>query len=170
VDPESKRLLKYEKYHLVEGEYQFVSRFEFDYDEDPAAQVFALNLPPDVITIDQTSKEIGVPRNGLSDNDLAVKVARDFFEAMIARDYATAGRIAEGIPADMVKKYFGGTEYIRIISVGTPFPHADLRTEFLCVPCEVEVRDNGVTEVKTLTLNIRHAYNQPDRWVVGGGI
>lgn len=60
-------------------------------------------------------------------------------------------------------------DVVRIVSVGAPTPHPDPRTEFLVVPCEVEIETRGATQVKPFTLNIRHAYNQPDRFVVGGG-
>jgi len=170
IDPGTKRVLEFEKYRLMDGEYRLGARFQYDYEIDPEAQIFVLNPPPGVMRIDQTSQEIGVPRDGLTDSELAVKVAREFFQALIAGDYATAGRIAGGIPAVRLQESLGGVEYTRLIAVGDPFPHADPRTEFLCVPCEVEVRTGGTTEIKKLTLNIRHAYNQPDRWVVGGGI
>ena len=55
-------------------------------------------------------------------------------------------------------------------SVGDPTPHPDPRTRFLQVPCEVELRVGGETHVRTFTPNIRAVYNQPDRWVIGGGI
>ncbi|MBI4582299.1 MAG: hypothetical protein HY718_21575 [Planctomycetes bacterium] len=171
INPVTKLVQQAERYELQGEEYRFVSRFEYlEYNEEPAPDVFTLNPPADVMRIDQTMQVIGVARGDLSDNEIAVKVAREFFEAMIAGDYAKAGQIAGGIPAEKMKEGFGELKFKRIVSIGTPTPHPDPRTHFLRVPCEVEVEADGVRQTKAFTPNIRHAYNQPDRWVIGGGI
>ena len=101
---------------------------------------------------------------------VAVEVARQFFEALIAEDYAKAGKILQGLPAAQMEKWFGHINFIRIVSIGQPTPHPDPRTKFLCVPCEVETEAEGKKVIKKLTLNIRALYGQPDRWAIGGGI
>jgi hypothetical protein len=170
IDAATKRVLKFEKYRLVEGGYQFVSRFVYDYDQKNHPDTFILRPPADVVRIDQTAQEVGVAREGLSDEELAVKVAREFFEALIAQDFVKGGRILEGIPADKLRDSMGGAKFVRIVSIGSPSPHPDPQTKFLCVPCEVEILVDGKTQVKTFTANIRQAHNQPDRFVIGGGV
>lgn len=170
IDPASKRVLEFEKYRLIDGQHQFLSRFAYSYDEEFAPDLFVLNPPADVVLIDQTRQDIGVPREGLSDQELAVKVAREFFEALIAQDYNKAGCIFEGMPGERLQKALGSLKFIRIVSIGTPTPHPNARTRFLCVPCEVEVSKDGVTGIQKFTPNIRGVHNQPDRWVIGGGI
>ena len=90
-------------------------------------------------------------------------------EALIAEEYGRAGAICMGIPAERMKQACGKFAFLRIVSIGTPTPHPEPRTRFLQVPCEVEMRVDGKTQVETLNLNIRSMENQPDRWVVGGG-
>jgi len=121
--------------------------------------------------IDQTTQEIGLPKDDLTDEQIAMKVAREFFEALIAEDYAKAGRLYEGIPAEKLKDAFSGEgRVLRVVSVGTPTPHPNRAPRFLRVPCQIEIEVNGQREIKTFTPFIRPVYNQPDRWGIGGGI
>ena len=141
-----------------------------DYNQTPAEDLFTLNPPPGAMVIDQTTQEIGLPKGDLTDEQIAMKVAREFFEAVIAGDYAKAGRLFEGIPAEKLKEAFSGEgKVLRVVSVGTPTPHPNYRAT-LKVPCQIEMEINGHREIKTLTPNIRPVYGQPDRWDIIGGI
>ena len=88
---------------------------------------------------------------------------------MIAEDYAKAGQLLSGIPAAKMRELFGKSDFVRIVSIGTPTPHPNPKTRFLCVPCEVEIEVNGVKSTRKYTPNVRPVYNQPDRWAIGGG-
>ena len=109
-------------------------------------------------------------KGDLSDEQIAQKVARRFFAALIDKDYATAGKLMEGMPADFMQEHFGKTTYLRIVSIGKPYPHSDPDTHFLCVPCEVEVEIDGVKTVEKPVPNIRSVYSSPEYWTIGGGI
>ena len=122
------------------------------------------------VSLDLTPEDAGLPQGDLTDNEIAVKVAREFFEALIAKDFERAGSIYSGIPASRIEGALGKIEFLRIVSVGDPTPHPEPWTKFLQVPCEVEIRLNGQTHVKEFMPNIRAVYNQPDRWAIGGGI
>jgi hypothetical protein len=99
-----------------------------------------------------------------------VKVARAFFEALIAKDYGRAGSIMSGLPASRMEEAFGKMKFLRIISVGNATPHPDARTRFLQVHCEVEIRVEGQTKIEKFVPCIRAVEGQPDRWLIGGGI
>ena len=120
--------------------------------------------------IEMVLQEIGLAKGDLTDEEIAVEVVRQFLEAMIAEDYAKAGRLCGGIPAATMKEQFGRAHHVRVVSLGTPTPHPDPRTRFLCVPCEVEVSEGGATSLKSIVANVRPVYGQPDRWAIGGGI
>ena len=47
-------------------------------------------------------------------------MAREFFEAIIAEDYAKAGLLLGGMPAERMKEVFGRVKYQRIVEVGKP--------------------------------------------------
>ncbi len=171
VHPETKLLEQVDMYKLEGGEYEFVGRVMFlEYNEPIDPAIFALDLPADITRIDQTTQQVGLLKGDLSDEEIAVEVVRQFFEALIAEDYGKAGRLVEGIPAAKMREVYGKINFVRIVSLGTPTPHPNPKTRFLCVPCEVEIEVDGVKIVKKFVPNVRSVYNQPDRWGIGGGI
>ncbi len=171
INPQSKLVEQLQKYRLVDGKYELTDCIEFlEYNEEIPPATFVLNIPEGVTRIDWTTQEVGLPRGNLTDDQIAAKVAREFFAALIAKDYGRAGSIYSGVPAANMKEAFGKMEFLRIVSIGAPTPHPDARTRFVQVPCEVEFRVDGITHVKKFMPNIRPVEGQPDRWLVGGGI
>lgn len=174
VDQATKLVASIESYHLRDGEYRYLGTQEYyDYNQPINPEMFGLEdeIPDDVTVIDQASQEVGLAQETLTDEEIAVEVARRFFEALIAQDYATAGRLLEGMPADFLKKQFGNMRFLRIVSVGPAAPHPNPETQGLVVPCVVEVEKDGrVTEWKLERLGVRQVYGQPGRWTIFGGI
>ncbi|MHC4796459.1 MAG: hypothetical protein ACYTF1_07410, partial [Planctomycetota bacterium] len=172
VNHKTKLVEWFEKQQLntESGEYEAYVRHEYlDYNQPIDPKIFTLDLPSNVAYCDRTSPDIGLSRGDLTDDEIAVKVAREFYVALVAKDYAKASQLCGGVPVARLKEELVGTEYVRIISIGQPTPHPDPKTEFLCVPCEIEVFKDGVKSVKKCVPNIRYIYGQPDRWAVGGG-
>jgi len=171
VDPETKLLQQLESYKLEGSDYEFIGRRKFlDYNEPIDPAIFKLNVPAEVVRIDQTTQEVGLAKGDLGDEEIAVEVVRQFFEALIAEDYAKAGQLFEGMPAEKMAQGFGKIKFLRIVSIGRPAPHPRPETRFLCVPCEVEIQADGTKSVRKFVANVRAVYNQPDRWTIGGGI
>jgi hypothetical protein len=171
INPQTKLVEQIKRYRLVAGKYELMDSIEFlEYNQSIPPATFVLNTPADVTRVDWTTQEVGLPRGDLSDGEIAVKVARAFFEALIAKDYSRAGSIYSGMPASTMQEVFGKIEFLRIVAVGEPTPHPDVRTRFLQVPCEVEFRVDGQTHIKKFMPNIRAVDGQPDRWLIGGGI
>jgi hypothetical protein len=169
LDPETKLLQQLDRYELEAGEYKFVGRTTFlDYNVPINPKVFTLDLPADVIRVDQTTREVGLAKGRLGDEEVAVEVVRQFLEALIARDYDKAGQLYEGLPATKMKEAFGEIDYLRIVSMGTPTPHP--QSDALAVLCEVEIQTGSVKSIKGYTAYVRPVYNQPDRWTISGGI
>jgi hypothetical protein len=170
IDPDTKLLQKIEKFKgKGENEKLGLQVTYLDYNQAPADDLFTLNPPADVMRVDQTTQEIGLLKGDMTDEQIAMKVAREFFEAVIAGDYAKAGRLYEGIPAEKVKEVLSGEgKVLRVVSVGTPTPHSATRS--LQVLCQIEVEINGQRVTKTYHPFIRPVYGQPDRWGIIGGI
>ena len=120
--------------------------------------------------VDMTAQDIGLEKGELTNNQIAEQVVREFFEALIAKDYAKAGSLCGGLPGEGVKQMLGSVDYLRIISIGQPYPDADPRTEFVRVPCEVQISANGKPGSKKFDLGVRPIYGQPNRWAIQGGI
>ncbi|MDH4238561.1 MAG: hypothetical protein OEW48_03255 [Phycisphaerae bacterium] len=174
VDQATKLVISAKYYHLTDGEYRYVGTQEYyDYNQAIEAKMFTLDdeVPADVMRIDQTIQDVGLAQGNLSDEEIVVEVARQFFEALIAEDYAKAGKLLEGMPADKVQQAFGDRKFLRIISIGPAGPHPIPATRGLVVPCTVEIEKDGqISEWKLERLGVRQVFNQPGRWTIFGGI
>ncbi|HUS72793.1 MAG TPA: hypothetical protein VMY06_06965 [Sedimentisphaerales bacterium] len=174
VDQATKLVTATEFYQLKDDEYQYTGVQEYyDYNQTIDAKMFTLDaeVPADVMRIDQTIQDVGLAQGNLSDEEVAVEVARQFFEALIAADYAKAGKLLEGIPADRMQQELGHIKYLRIISIGPAGPHPNPKTGGLVVPCTVEIEKDGqISEWKLNRLGVRQVFNQPGRWTIFGGI
>jgi hypothetical protein len=159
---------------MEEGDYKYQGTMEFfDYNQqiDPAIFNLEKELPSDVTKVDQVSHEVGLAQGNLSNDDVVVEVAKQFFEALIAKDYARAGKLLEGMPADKMEETFGRIKFLRIVSIGKPVPHPNPATKGVVVPCVVEIEVDGkIAEQKFDRLGVRQVYNQPGRWTIFGGI
>jgi hypothetical protein len=102
------------------------------------AKVFDLDLPKDVQRVDQIRRPPGLVQGNLTKEQIATKVAREFFAAVIAKDYGKASLIYGGIPAEKIKAGLGRLNVLRIVEVGKPTQglHPDPTT--YAVPVKVE--------------------------------
>lgn len=166
VDATTKLVGQIEVYRLSEGDYEYKSRLEIqDYNKPIASEVFTLDLPADAIRIDQTTQDVGLAQGDLSDNEIAVKLVREVLEALIAKDYAKAGRLFQGVPAEFLEKQFAGKSFVRIVSIGQPKPS---KWNKLLVPCEFEVEVDGKKTLVQANFYVREVVGVPSRWTVDG--
>ena len=174
VDQATKLVIAAESYELKDDEYQYVGAQEYyDYNQPIEDSMFSIDdeVPADVLRVDQTIQEVGLVQGDLSDEEIAVEVVRQFFEALIAEDYAKAGKLLEGISADRMHKELGHIRFLRIISVGPVAPHPNPNTGGVVVPCTVEIEKDGqISQWKLERLGVRQVFNQPGRWTIFGGI
>ena len=170
IDQATKLVNIVELYKLEDGEYHKVMTSEyFDYNIPIDAAMFTFSdIPDDVMRWDQTTQDVGLAQGQLTDKEIAAEVVRQFLEALIAQDYAKAGRLFSGVPADRMKKAYGQIRFIRIISIGKPVPHSV--TGGLYVPCTVEIEENGkISQWQPEHSYVRQVHGQPDRWEIIGG-
>lgn len=174
VDRVTKLVTCTESYRLRNGKYEYESRREYyDYNQQIADDMFSLDdeLPDDVILVDQTTQEVGLAQEQLSEDEVAIEVVRQSFEALITKDYVKAGKLLNGIPADLIEKEFGHIKFLRIVSIGPATSHPVLGTEGWIVPCTVEIEKDGeISQWKFDRLGVRQVYNQPGRWTICGGL
>jgi hypothetical protein len=174
VDPESKLLFRFEKQVLKGQDYVVTNAMEISgYNEPIDENVFTLgDLPKDVFVLDQVNQEIGLAQGNLSDDEIVVEVATQFFQALIDEDYAKAGLLMEGLPPERMKTTFHGLKFVRIVSIGKVVPHSNPLTRGLSIPCEIEMEHAETGERMTETINpgIRKVHGRPDRWTIFGGI
>lgn len=175
VDPETKLLQQIEKYQMENGEYKPLGTIMYlDYNQPANAGIFTLNLPPDIMQIDQTTQQIGLAQGKMTNDEVAIEVVRQFWQAIIDGDYAQAGQMYEGVPAAMLQKVFADNlkgKVVEIISVGPVQPHPNPKTGGVIVPCTLKIVENGqITEQTFDKIGVRQVHNQPERWTIFGGL
>jgi len=173
VDRGTKLVTAIETYELKDGSYEYISVDEYDeYNKPFDPNIFCLEdeVPDDVKRIDLMTLDIGLEQGELTDREIAIKVARDFFEALIAKDYAKAIKIHGYAHPDFKAKMqnnFEKLNVLRIVSIGEPVLHG--RPPSLRIPCTIEVKKDGEISQSQLDLLVHRVYGQPDRWNIIGG-
>ncbi len=173
IDQATKLVISVELYNLQGEQYQKVITLEYyDYNQPIDPKMFTMDdVPDDVMRVDQTTQEIGLLQENLTGEEIAVKVIRQFYEALIAKDYAKAGRLFEGIPAEKIQEMFGDMNVIQIISISEPIPHPYPGVGGFQVHCEIEIEKDGVKSIlKPYGPGVRPVHGQPDRWGIHGGV
>ena len=121
----------------------------------------------------------------MTDAEAAAAVLRQYLEALIAKDYATAGRLYNGKPADELRQWVEEQlqiRYLRVVSIGEPEPKRELGPRVFQVPFAVELEKDGAKEIAgppvksgpgpatQRKVTIRPVVGKPDRWVIGGDL
>jgi len=171
VDPVTKLVQELETHKSIDGQYQLKNRITYlEYNQRIDPKLFTLDVPADTFRLDWTIEGIGLAQGDLSDEEMAVKVAREFYEALIAQDYEKASQIFSAFPADKLEEALKDIKYLRIISVGDPIPIENTMPQSYRVPCTVEFEKDGDTHThSTDELRVRPVHGQTDRWWVYGG-
>jgi hypothetical protein len=169
IDADTKLLTQFSKYRLGEQEDELEIRFEFyAYNQPIDSSVFELNeIPDDALIIDRSSILVGLGKGDLTDNEIAVAVVRECFEATIAQDYGKVKRLLGGMAGNSIEMMFGG-RILRIISIGQPEPHEKFK-HVLCVPCKIEIENERGNWIANIKPHVQHLEDPPDRWIVSGG-
>ncbi len=171
VDAETKLVQRAITYHRRDGQWEQVEQREYlDYNKVIDPKVFKPELPKDVMKVDNIKRPPGLVRGDLTKEQIATKVAREFFEALIAKDYKKAGLIYSGIPAKKMEELFGRHEFNRIVEIGKPKAGIHPDPTALAVPVKVEWEVNGKKTVKPFLPYVRPVHGQPNRWNICGGI
>lgn len=177
VDQATQLPLSLETYQLRDGQYCLEDTGEFfDYNQpiDPAMFTFH-NLPENIVRVDQVEQQVGLVQGDLTDDEAAVETVRRFWQAVIDRDFETAGKLMEGLPPTVVQNVVGRNlpnSFPReIVSIGPVQPHPNPATGGVIVPCTLKVEKDGRMEERTFDrLGVRQVYNQPGRWTIFGGL
>lgn len=169
VDSTTKLLNTMELYQLKDGQYSLKGRIELpEYNQPIDPRMFDLTsqAPADAERYDLGSMDLGLAQGQLSDAEVATAVVRQFFEALIARDYATASRFLPPYGADALQQQYGAVKLLRIVSVGPAAPTGSPSREIV-VPCTIEFEENGKTSTATLQgLTVHPLGGQAARWTI----
>jgi len=173
IDQSTRLVTHIELYQLKDDEYEYAGTIEFyDYNQRIAPEMFSLDeAPSDLMKIDYTTQEVGLIQGNLTDKEIAVKVVRQFYEALIVRDYAKAGQIYSGVPATKMQERWQNINVLRIVSISEPVPHPYPGVGGFQVHCEIEIEKDGVKSImKPYGPGVRPVHGQPHRWNIHGGV
>lgn len=121
VNPTTKLAERVTYYGRQGDQWKEVKLIEYlDYNQPIGPKVFDLDLPKDVMKTDQIKRPPGLVKGDLTKEQIATKVAREFFEALIVKDYEKAGLIYSGIPAEKIRADHGRLNVLRILKIGNP--------------------------------------------------
>jgi hypothetical protein len=173
IDQSTKLVTHMDHYQLKDDEYEYGGTMEFyDYNQRIDPKMFTLDeAPSDLMKIDYTTQEIGLIKGNLTDKEIAVKVVREFYEALIGGDYARAGQIYGGLPAKKMQQRWQNINVLRIVSISEPVPHPYPGVGGFQVKCEIEIEKDGVKSImKPYGPGVRPVHGQPHRWNIHGGV
>ncbi|HBE70799.1 MAG TPA: hypothetical protein DDW52_21855 [Planctomycetaceae bacterium] len=171
VDSPTKLVKRIRTFGKMDGEWKQESMREFlDYNVPIDSAVFTLDVPDDVVTVDQVNRAVGVPKTNLSDSQAAKELAIEFVEAIIAKNYRQAGVICGGLPADKLKQRFtgAGIEYVRLLSIEEP--RAAQQGNALIVLLRVEAIVRGEKVTVDIKPHIKPVEANAGRYYISGGI
>ncbi len=172
IDPSTKLVTQVEVHAFQEGRYVDKGLWDYvDYNRPFEPGIFDLRseVPADVNCSDTTGIPMGVEQGQLSDEEIAVKVVREFLGAWASKDYDraiqihgyTAAREAKSIRNKLLQR----KNVMQVLSVGPPVvPERPLRG--LLTPCTIEYEEDG--EVKTGSLELRVSEGSRGRWRIRG--
>ncbi len=153
INPTTKLAERAIHYNRKDGQWKEAKVIEYlDYKPlDP--KVFDLDLPDNVTKVNEITHPPGLVQGNLTKQEIAMKVAREFFEALIATDYDKAGLIYGGMPAKRMKAAFEQMNISRIVEVGEPVAGMHPDPTALAVTVKVECG------AKKWVQNSRRRYN-----------
>ena len=173
VDQSTKLVTHIDLYQLEDDDYKHTGTIKFyDYNKAIDPKMFRLNdVPSDVTRIDHTTQEIGLIQGNLTDKEIAVKAVREFYKALIVKDYARVGQIYCGLPAAKMQERWQNINVLRIVSISEPIPHPYSGVGGFQVHCEIEIEKDGVKSImKPYGPAVRPVHGQRHRWNIHGGV
>lgn len=126
-------------------------------------------VPMEVPIFDRLSQNCGVLQGGMTDEQATTETVRQFFQALIDKDYKKAGLIYGGELEGYAKEEFGGINVTAIVSIGVPIPKPDCDKRCFQVPCELEISNSDGQKTTWKT----NPYVMPindNRWGIVDGI
>ena len=165
-----------EFYSIEDSGDVLLSTMEFhDYNVPINEKMFSLGdeIPDDVWISDQLNQLIGVPQGDMTDEQAATETARQFYQALIDKDYKKAGLIMGGMQEEFVKNNFVKADITKIISIGPAEPQLYWVKRGFKVIFELEmINSDGQKVLGMAGPYVRPGDDEkhPDRWNITGGM
>ena len=106
-------------------------------------------------------------QENLSEKEIAAKLAKEFLDALIDKNYTRAGNLFGGMPLDQAEEKFGTLDIVQIISMDEPVQSLSCYK----ISCLLGINSNNhVLEWKPKDLYIRKTEGNENYWVIVGGM
>ncbi len=169
IDPVTKWITRVEVERLDRDRYVRAGVWEYvDYNRpfDPNTFNLKAEAGTEVKVSDTTGIAMGLEQGGLSDEEVAMQLMREFLDAWAAKNYDEASRIhgyvATGAREGLLK-VLGKKSILHVISLGPAVP-TEPPLRGLYVPGEVEYEENGHKAVVHLRAHVSR-YSE-SRWCI----
>ena len=146
IDQATKLVVKIDKYELRDQEFKHVKTLEFfDYNQPIDQMMFSLtgDVPADAQVVDVSDVEAGLLQGDMTEEEVAVEITRQFFEAVIAKNFSRAGELYLAAPDFLVEKSFMGANMVKIISLGQGYPDPDPDSDSMICSCKALAEFGG---------------------------
>ncbi len=159
IDPRTKWITQVEIERFEQDHYVRQGIWEYvDYNRpfDPNTFNLKSEAPADVNVSDTTGIVMGIQQGGLSDEDTAVQLVREFLNAWAAKDYDKAAQL-HGYAAlgetHSLATVLSRKRILKVVSLGPPV-RAEQPLRGLFVPGEVAFEENGRQRVMHLKAHV----------------
>jgi hypothetical protein len=171
IEQASKLVNKIDKFKLQDRKFQHINTLElFDYNQPIDEMMFNLDndVPAYAKVVDMTEVQAGISQGDMTDEEIAVEITRQFFEAAIARDFSRAGKLYLGAPGFLVRDQFMGANMLEILSVGQAFPASDPDSDAMICTCRLLAElDGQYYEVDAKMVRVIRS-SADDGWIICG--
>ena len=126
---------------LRDGDWKIWNSVEvLEYNQPIDPVVFGLDLPDDVVILDQVNQAVGMVQGDLSEEDLAAKIVRLALESWRDGDFAHAGNLCGGITGGYLAEHMSAFRPAGEIVVGQAVSKG--RSDWPCieVACRYQVQ------------------------------
>ncbi len=173
VDQATKLVTSIEKFKFENGKYQHVITLEFfDYNQQIDAMMFSLDgeVTDNAMLIEMPEDaEAGLVQGDMTDEEISVEVIRQFYEAIIAKDYDKAGLLYLAAPGFMVEKGYSGVNVIEITDISQARRDPDPDSDAMFCSCKALAEIGGeLYEVDSKWMKVQRFDKDYGRWMLAG--
>jgi hypothetical protein len=176
IDQATDLITHIEFYRIESGRAMLKATTEFcEYNVPIDEKMFSLKneVPKDVRIADRLNQICGVLQENMTDEQAAAETVRQFYQALIDKDYKKAGLINCGTLEEYAKEEWGEVNVTKIVSIGPAIPQPDWDKHGFKVSCELEIlTPDGKKTTRRTGPYVRPGDDEmhPDRWNITGGV
>jgi hypothetical protein len=171
IDNVSRLVKAVEIFQLEPNGPKYLGSWEYcDYNQPFAPNLLDLDkeAPADVNRIDMMTMDIGIEQGDLSDDEVVVEVAAQFWDALVDKDYALAGKLVTfEMTEQQARQQFGDFHILKVVSIGVSIKEPGLdQLMHWTVPFKAVIEENGKAVERESDLKVMKVLGHPTRWAV----